>query len=281
MLSRNRSTCSCYAMSVKHVAGSSFHVRLLTLITVIALVLLAVLATTLFHLNFLTATLLFFGVPSAYLIWQRPSNFKKAFFAAILLGVVWGFSFDYVAEFNHAWGWSTNTSLAFPIEFFGVVSLDIMIWYFLWVFFTVSFYEYFAENYHTHRISRNYIKSLAGGVFVMIFVVALSKIAPQALYWPYPYLVLGVISIIPFTYIVLRKPSLFPKVLEIAPFFIFVYLAFEITALQGDLWSFPGHYIGNVIIAGLSFPFEELIFWVVASSAFTAAYHEYYVDDLR
>jgi hypothetical protein len=58
-----------------------------------------------------------------------------------------------------------------------------------------------------------------------------------------------------------------------------VYLSFELAALETNLWSFPGHYIGTVSVFGLTFPFEELFFWVLSSSTAAAAYYEYFIDD--
>lgn len=255
--------------------------RLRDLLITICLILVAVVATVTLRPNFLIATLLFFGLPAAFLLWRKPSNLLKATLAAFLLGTVWGFSFDYIAEFNKAWGWSTNTGLALPLHFFGVVSLDILVWYFLWVFLTIVFYEYFAEYDFSKRVSPNYKKALIAGLVVIPLVVGLSKIAPALLTFQYAYLWLGSMTLIPFAAIVLKRPSIFPKVLEIVPFFILLYLAFELTALHTGLWSFPGHYIGTVSVMGLTFPLEEMIFWVVISSAVTAAYHEFVVDDWK
>jgi hypothetical protein len=257
------------------------YARLLDLIISIGLVLLSVLLAVLLHLNFLTTTVLFFGLPSLYLIYRDPSHLKKATVAGLLFGVVWGFSFDYIAEFNHAWGWSTNTALALPIHLFGVVSLDIMVWYFLWVFMIVLFYEYFADRNSPKKISSNALWSALVGIIVMIGVVGLSKIDPNALHIPYPYFVLGILALIPFAYISYKRPKLWPRFIEIVPFFIFVYLAFELTALYLHLWGFAGQYIGVVQVMGVSFPFEEMLFWIIASSAVTASYFEYFIDDLK
>ena len=216
-----------------------YQTRLVDLLVVVALVLITIPIAILFHLHFLFSTILFFGSPAAYLIWRKPSNIKKATLAALLFGVLWGFSFDYVAEFNHAWGWSTNTALTFPVQFFGVVSLDIMVWYFLWIFLIVAFYEYFAEYDFSKKISPNALWATLVGFGVAIAIVVVSKIAPSMITFQYPYLVLGTLTLIPFGIIVLRRPRLFPKLIEIAPFFIFVYLSFELTALYLHLWGFP------------------------------------------
>ena len=253
--------------------------RLLDLLAVVLLVLLASYITIFFTPNFLISSLLFFGLPSLYLLARKPVELKKGLYGAFLIGVVWGFSFDYLAEFNHAWGWSINTNLAIPLHILGVVSLDILIWYFLWIFLVIIFYEYFAEHDSSKKISPRYFRTLGIGVIVAVVVVLLSKTAPDLLTFSYTYLILGILTLIPFSVIVIRRPSIFPKVMEIIPFFIFLYLVFELTALRTSLWSFPGQYIGFVNIIGQRFPFEEMIFWIVISSAIAASYHEYVVDD--
>lgn len=261
------------------IKGLSKKQRLRDLVAIISLVLVAVIVTLVFKPIFLVATALFFGLPAAYLLWRKPSNFLKATLAGLLLGGLYGFSFDYVAELNHAWGWSTNTFLALPLNFFGVVSLDIMVWYFLWVFLTILFYEYFAEYDLSKKLSKNFWPAVLVGFLMLFAVVGISKAFPAALLFQYGYLVVGSITLIPFIWITWRKKHIFSKVTKIIPFFAFLYLAFELTALHTNLWSFPGQYIGSVSILHLEFPLEEMIFWVLISSAVTAAYHEYVIDD--
>jgi len=224
---------------------------------------------------------LFFGLPAAYLTWRKPSNIRKVSLSAVTFGIVWGFSFDYIAEFNNAWNWAANTDLVFPVRFFGVVSLDIMVWYFLWVFAIVAFYEYFVEYDFSRKISRRALPILGTGLVVAVAVVALSKFAPTLLRFPFTYFWLGSFALLPYAYVVFRKPRLFLKTIAVAPFFIFLFLAFEITALSADLWSFPGQYVGAVSIGTLSFPLEEFLFWIIASSVVAVGYHEHAVDDGR
>jgi len=39
--------------------------------------------------------------------------------------------------------------------------------------------------------------------------------------------------------------------------------------------------IGFVEIKNLRFPFEEFVFWILASSAVAASYHELFIDDQK
>jgi hypothetical protein len=257
----------------------SYKKRLLDLGIVCTLVLFASGVIVLFHPGFLVATFLFFGIPAAFLLWRKPSNIKKAATSAFIFGVIWGFSFDYVAEFNNAWSWATNTSLVFSVHFFGVVSLDIMIWYFLWVFLVIAFYEYFVEHDFSRKLSKRALPIAITGAIVGVVIVTLSRFFPSLILIPYTYLWLGSLALLPYAYVVIRKPSIFTKSLSVVPFFFFLYLAFELAALYTGLWSFPGHYIGSVVFGVMSFPVEEFLFWIIASSAVAVAYHERAVDD--
>lgn len=255
--------------------------RLLEHIALFGILAVAVCSTILWQVNFLTSTLLFFGLPSAYLIWLRPKNFKKALVGAVVLGVVLAFSFDYVAEFNKAWGWASSTNLTLPFEFFGVVSLDILVWYFLWVFLIVAYYEYFIERDRTTRISPHAPWVVLAGILLAILVVGMSKVAPDIITISYAYAKLGTITFILCGLLFLKNPKLIPKVLHLLPFFIVLYLAYEITALYTNLWSFPGAYLGFVTIGDLVFPLEEMVVWVMASSVIVATYYEFCIDDSK
>lgn len=252
--------------------------KIIDLFVVIAFVLFASATSILLDLNFLVTTLLFFGLPSAYLIYRKPNNLKKTTVNAAILGLIWGFGFDYVAELNNAWDWG-GAGLVFPDTFFGVVSLDVMIWYFLWFFSIIAFYEYFVEYDNSNKISKNAITIAFLGIVLVTIIVLLPKTS-DILLSQHTYLKLGSIALIPFLYVIIRQPKLIPKVLSVIPYFFFLYLVFELTALHQDLWSFSGDYIGIVAFGGLLFPFEELFFWITVSSAVAVSYYELTVDDM-
>lgn len=244
---------------------------------VIGLVLLAIPITIFGQVSFLTSTLLFFGVPSAYLIWRRPRNFKKAFVAGVVIGLALGFPFDFVAEYNHAWGWGADFAL--PVHLFGVVSLDVLVWFFLWVFLVVAFYEYFIEDDRSTRISPRAKWVGLFGICVSALVVYVWHTAPHILEMDFAYAKLGTITVLLCGVLFYKNPHIIWKTLRTTPFFAFMYLAYEITALSMNLWTFPGAYLGSVSIGAIAFPLEEFIVWVLASSAIVAAYYEFCIDD--
>ena len=243
------------------------------------LVLLSVPIVIFAHANFLISTFLFFGVPSAYLIWRKPDNFRKATVAGIIIGLIFGFSFDFVAEFNHAWGWAVNFAL--PGTIFGVVSLDVLVWFFFWVFLIVAYYEYFIENDRSTRISKNAKWAVGAGVFMIIYVIVARKFFPALLAIKYAYAELGIIVFILCALMLYRNHNIIPKVIRLLPFFIFMYLTYEITALYMNLWTFPGAYVGLVTINTIVFPLEELLVWIISSSAIVAVYYEFFIDDYK
>lgn len=247
------------------------------LYVLIGMVLVSIPITIFANLNFVFSTLLFFGVPSFYLIWRNPKSLLKATIAGVVLGLILGFSFDFVAEFNNAWGWSADFAL--PFQFFGTVSLDILIWYFFWVFLVVAFYEYFLDHDCPKKISPHALTvALIGGILAVLVVTA-SKIAPGMLRMNYAYAQLGSLTFIVTALILFKHPGLLHKVIKTMPFFAFMYLAYEITALYLGLWNFPGAYLGSMAIGAIRFPVEELIVWIIASSTIVATYYEFCVDD--
>jgi len=255
--------------------------KIIDLGVLVLLVVLASILTVAVHVSFLSSIFLFFVIPSAYLMYRKPSNFKKAIVGGVLLGIVWGFAFDFIAEYNGAWSWSARNSLVFPKLLLGTVSLDILVWFFFWIFLVIAFYEYFIEYDFDDRISKRVIASFSCGVITDIFLIFLYKYFPIALEIKYAYLVLGLVTLLPFFYVIVRRPSLIPKLMAVLPFFIFLYLSYELAALSIGLWDFPGQYLGTIQLLHLTFPLEEFVFWILISGAVVAAYHELYIDDFR
>ncbi len=233
------------------------------------------------NLNFLLTTILFFGVPSLYLLIRRPKSIKKALISALLFGTLWGVSFDFLAEINNAWSWPEYGQLVLPGYVLGVVSIDVLIWFFLWVLFTVLFYEYFFEHDRVTKISPNTRIAFWFGAGVIVVITGTYYVYPDILLFDYAYGILGLLTLPPFIFLIAKKPHLIPKTLKVIPFFALLYLVFELTALHLDQWRFPGQYIGEVGVLGVRFPLEEFFFWILISSAVTVGYHELFVDDER
>lgn len=101
----------------------------------------------------------------------------------------------------------------------------------------------------------------------------------EKLNFKYSYLTIALPTFLPLAYGIFVRPKLFSKIIKIAPFFFSLFLLYELTALYLGQWYFLGNYIGNIKIAGLSFPFEEFFFWVIISSPTVIVIYEFFVDD--
>jgi len=64
-------------------------------------------------------------------------------------------------------------------------------------------------------------------------------------------------------------------------FFFFVWFLAEIVVLKTAGWTFPGQYIGMVTILGVTFPLEELFFWMLWYSVTIISYYEFFLDDQK
>src|SRR3989344_3323013 len=112
-------------------------------ILIILFPVLATLLTLIFKTNFLISTLLFFGVPSLYLSFRRPGIVLKSLIFTAIFSIPFSILVDYLAGMDKSW---FVPSTIFSSRFLGVIPIEDFIWGFLWVFFTVMFYEYFLDR---------------------------------------------------------------------------------------------------------------------------------------
>lgn len=96
----------------------------------------AIVLSTVAELKFLPSTLLFFGAPAAFLAFRlrHKNQWKHILTMSFVFGTLYGFILDYLAEVNNAWAWSNSNQLYFTYKILGVVNIDVMIWFFLWMF---------------------------------------------------------------------------------------------------------------------------------------------------
>ncbi len=231
-----------------------------------------------FEVRFLTSTFLFFALPSLYLFIRKPKQYKRLI-SALVAGMLVAFIVDFLAEINGAWSWAPEGQLLFTNKIFGLIPIDVLIWYFFWILLTVIYYEHFFEHDRSNKVS-----SLFKKIFTFFFVVAVLTILafiikPEFLIFPYAYFWIGLFGAFPFLYLVFTRPYLIGKLLKAGIFNIFLFLSFELTALHLDQWRFPGEYIGYVQLFGLQFPFEEFVFWILLGTPIILSYYELFVDD--
>lgn len=240
----------------------------------------AVIVSFTFHTNFLTSTILFLGLPSLYLLYKEKSYFKKIFLASVSFGIFFGFVANFIAELNKAW--DLNGTGLFLGKILGVVHVDIMIWFFLWVFHILLFYEHFIDRKKLKsKVSLRQFEVLSVSILSVVFLVGIYKFFPSVLYFDKAYLTLCLTGSIPFFIIFFKKPKLVWHTIPMVAYFSFVYLTHEISGLHLDQWRFSGDYIGWVNMFGVSFPIEEFVFWIILSSLIGSIYYELSFDNQK
>jgi len=233
-----------------------------------------------FKVRFITSTLLFFAVPALFLLIRKPKQLKRLG-ASLAAGMIVAFIVDFLAELNGAWSWAPVGQLIFPHKLFGLIPIDVLIWYFFWLLLTIVYYEHFFEHEISKKVSLTFKRILSAFILLLVAVIAIFYIDPAILTFKYAYFYIGLVGALPFLYAIIKKPRLAGKLVKAGIFNIFVFLSFELTALTLDQWRFPGEYIGNVQLLGLQFPLEEFVFWILLGTPIILSYYELFIDDKK
>jgi hypothetical protein len=250
----------------------------LDFVVVLSLVLVFIPSVLFFKVRFLTSTILFFAVPALYLFIRKPKQIKRLV-ASLTAGMIVAFIVDFLAELNGAWSWAPVGQLVFPNKLFGLIPIDVLIWYFFWLLVTIVYYEHFFEHERSDKVSKLFKKALTFFTLLLVLVITTYYTYKKLLIFPYAYFIIGFLGAFPFFYLIIKKPHLVGKLLKAGIFNIFLFLSFELTALSLDQWRFPGEYIGKVQLFGLTFPFEEFIFWIILGTPVILSYYEIFIDD--
>jgi hypothetical protein len=246
----------------------------------VAMVLLFIPTILFFQVRFLTSTILFFAVPALYLFIRKPKQTNRLAHT-LVLGMMGAFSLDFLAEINGAWSWAPEGQLLFPNKLFGLIPIDVLIWYFFWILLTIVFYEHFFEHEKSDKVSKSFENAFVFIFTVTVLIILAFYVNPEILIFPYAYFYIGIFGSIPFFYLIFRNPHLIGKLLKAGIFSTFLFLSFELTALSLDQWRFPGQYIGHVQLFGLQFPFEEFVFWILLGTPIILSYYELFIEDNR
>lgn len=253
----------------------------LDVLAVLAFPILASALSFLFKANAFTSVLLFFGLPAAYISARNHTYIKKAVVFSICTSLPAIVVIDYIA---HATGqWLIPNSIL-PWRLFGYVSIEVLVWAFLNFYAVIVFYEFFLSHHHTKRLWNHRGKQLLLLILgVTLLFLTLFFVYPTALLLPYFYLLFGVILVLLPT---LKELSGHPKLIRnffiTAVYFFYLSFLYEITALKLDWWRFPStEFIGSVTLLNVSFPFEELIFWLFLFSMAVLTFYEHYTGNER
>jgi len=227
----------------------------------------------------LLLAILWFLLPSGYLMARRRKNIRKISFAAFIIGLL-AFSLDIILLHNHAW---EPYASSFIFRIFGVPPEEIL-WFFFHIFFILVFYEHFIDDGDlgtfgiTRRIKPLVVFSIGAFIVTLLAVYKL----PYATRIPYAYAIIGGLAMTPILlYCAIGRFLFLKKLAPLAAFFFFFALIMEIRAVQYGLWSFSDarNYFGLITIFGATFPIEEIIFWMALAPSVAIAYYELFADD--
>jgi|GEM_PF-6114096 len=223
-------------------------------------------------------TFAYFGLPSLYLLFRKPDNAKSGLIGGVVVGLLLGLPFDFVATFAHAWVFNPEF-LRFPHSIFGVAHLDEVIWFFFWAAFAIIFYEHFFEHHKKWRVSKHVHVLVVFGIAVNVVVFGIFFMNAPLLMLPYAYLILGLCATAPIVVALFLHPRLLYKMVYLSLFFVPAYFFFEYIALGHAWWVFNGQYIGGGFLEANYLPLEEILFWIILGAATVVAYHELFLDD--
>lgn len=245
------------------------------LLVVIILILLAFISWIYFELYPLIG-LIALTIPSSfYLIVREKKNYRKLIWSLFIFGGLFGFVFDFIATVYKAW---VVEKLVFSYKILGILPIDDIFGFVVMTLLIITFYEHFVDDERHQEISKN-VAPLVFVTAILTVTVVGSFILNFWISLPYAYFILGCIAIILPIIISVKHFGLFTKFLYVGIFFFFVWLLAEIAAVQTGGWYFPGQYIGNITLIGLTFPFEELFFWMLFYAASVVSYYEMFIDD--
>ncbi len=225
--------------------------------------------------DIMVSMLLFLGIPAVYLSVLKPSCVKMAAFFSAIASVPLAIIIDYVMELTG--GWFLPYSVFGSFRLFGYVTIEQLIWLFLYLHMVAMFYENFLDKSCTHQLYRPKMKYFVAVLFILfgLFLTAL-LISPEVLKIHYFYLKIGLLFTLPIIiFSLVKSPDFYLKFFWTGVYFFALSLVYEITALLLGQWTFPAEHqsVGYIGFGAVRFPLEELIFWIMLGSVAVLLYY--------
>ena len=230
--------------------------------------------TSVVEVNYFVAGLLFFGVPCVWLTTKLHSNIRSAAQFAILFGLPLTMVFDYFAIVNQAWVVSTM----FPFLIGGVVPVEDA-----WLGTMLSYEVAMLGSLISNRLIGSLNKKLLYTSTCMLLALFMLFVwLPQeqlAVRYAYGWIGLCV-TILPLALVEVRNRTLHSTLIKLSLLAFVPLLLFEIVGLHQDFWTFPSNdYLGWVEMFSISFPVEELVFWMILAFPAVACMLEFFRKD--
>lgn len=215
-------------------------------------------------------------VPSTiYLGLRRKKPWGKIALAVLIFGLILGFFFEFIQEFNKAY---VVESRVFP-KILGVVSLDNILGHAMMSLLTFTVYEHFFVAKYSRELNRKWKKMFVIASVMAASTVILYYVWPDAIKMRFSYAIFAGLALLPLLRLVWRRPSTLLTLTAFVPFFMVLYFVAEWFAVKYGWWVYPGDsYLGWVDAFGIRFPFEELLFWMIFYAPAITSYYMQYIE---
>jgi hypothetical protein len=194
-------------------------------IDIAVLILLPILATAislLFHPIMLTTSFLFFGMPAFYLVLRNPGIVGKSALYAFIVSIPSSLFIDTLAAADGSW---IVTHTIFPFKFFGLATVEVYIYGFLWVLLSTLFYEHFFDRGKKQDKVSKRIKYFLYIFGAIVLSVLLAYVLGFNLIIPYFYIIVGLSMVIaPLVIFLIMYPKFTTRFLLVACYFFYLML---------------------------------------------------------
>ena len=140
----------------------------LDLLFLIVAPLLAAIATLYLPINLLFSTILFFGLPSAYISWQRKDLVLRTLIYSFTIAVISIFT-DYLAEQDQSW---VSTSM-FNTKVAGIVPIEALVWMFAFTYLIIAYYLYFFDTRKHKPIGKRLFLVFGAAIAVLVWLLTI------------------------------------------------------------------------------------------------------------
>ena len=213
-------------------------------------------------------------LPVVYLALRKEKDWGKILCSIVIFGILFAVIFDFFEEYTAAWH---TVSLVFPFKLFGIDPIDNIFAHIEMTLLTIVFYQHFIDDGQSPGISKRIFLAIALSLCGLIGLLLLYSYFPTLLQIKYSYAYMGTLASAFPILLVFRKPSLVKNMLSTSTYFFILYFCIEIVAVRNTFWMYSGSYLGWIHVLGVSFPFEELFFWMMLYAICIVSYYEVFI----
>jgi hypothetical protein len=206
--------------------------------------------------SFLTPCLIFFGLPSFYMLYKKPSAFTRAVLFG-LIAIPSNYLFDAMATEGNVWINVSN----FP-TFPGGVAVEVLIGAFLVAFNIALFSQVFVKVKPNLKL-KDFL-FIAAPVLTFIFISFL--FFTKVFEWTYYIIGIG-LSISTLIITTVRFPNLIKVLLTTSILYFPLFFACDFINARQGFMTFPGKFLYVFNFNGVLLPFEEIFFLVLLGGA--------------